>query len=222
MEWREGELYLGALATYWDVVTDARAREATPILVEAARQVGAVQIQTRGTWAGNIVNASPAADGVPALMALGAEVGLASSAGERWVALDSFYTGYRETVKRRDELVVGVRVALERWDVQFFEKVGSRAAQAITKVGAAVSRSEAGGWRVAVNSASASVQRCAAVEGLLDSDDVIDGPESFLDAIDRDVRPIDDVRSTARYRRTVLSRVLYYALRERGVRVEGA
>ena len=69
LRWMEGWLELGALATYWDVVRDPRANAELPILVEAARQVGAIQIQARGTWAGNIANASPAADGVPVLMA---------------------------------------------------------------------------------------------------------------------------------------------------------
>src|SRR5437870_11729163 len=67
--WSGGALVLGGLTTYWDVIVDARAGEELPLLVEAARQIGAVQIQSRGTWAGNIVNGSPAADGVPVLMA---------------------------------------------------------------------------------------------------------------------------------------------------------
>ena len=71
---RDGELVLGALATYWDVIHAGRMKEGFPLLVAAARQVGAVQIQARGTWAGNIVNASPAADGVPVLMAYDAVV----------------------------------------------------------------------------------------------------------------------------------------------------
>ncbi len=76
--WTEGELILGALTTYWDIIGDPQAVAALPLLVSAARQVGAIQIQTRGTWAGNIVNGSPAADGVAVLMAYDAVVKLDS------------------------------------------------------------------------------------------------------------------------------------------------
>src|SRR2546428_7392191 len=76
LRWTADELMLGGLTTYWDVIRDGRAREEFPLLVHAARQVGAIQIQARGTWAGNIVNGSPAADGGPVLMAYDAVGGL--------------------------------------------------------------------------------------------------------------------------------------------------
>src|SRR6266704_1188191 len=82
LRWTADELLLGGLTTYWDVIHDERAREEFPLLVHAARQVGAIQIQARGTWAGNIVNASPAADGVPVLMAYDAVVVLQSRRGQ--------------------------------------------------------------------------------------------------------------------------------------------
>ena len=108
IRWEDDRVMLGALTTYWDVVTDKRFREEFPILIEAARQVGAVQIQTRGTWAGNIVNASPVADGVPALMACGADVELRSASGPETIPLETFYTGYRQTRRRPEQLVTGV------------------------------------------------------------------------------------------------------------------
>src|SRR5207247_1776589 len=85
---------------------DERIGRELPLLVRAARQVGAIQIQARGTWAGNIVNASPAADGVPVLMAYDAVVVLESWRGREEVPLDRFYTGYKEMRRRADQLVV--------------------------------------------------------------------------------------------------------------------
>ncbi|HYR98312.1 MAG TPA: FAD binding domain-containing protein, partial [Gemmatimonadales bacterium] len=110
LRWTADELLLGGLTTYWDVIRDALARAEFPLLVNAARQVGAIQIQARGTWAGNIVNASPAADGVPVLMAYDAVVVLESRRGREEVPLDRFYSGYKEMKRRPDQLVVAIRL----------------------------------------------------------------------------------------------------------------
>ncbi len=186
---RNGELLLGALATYWDVMHAGRMREGFPLLVAAARQVGAVQIQARGTWGGNIANASPAADGVPVLMAYDAVVVLESATGGREeVPLDHFYTGYKEMRRRPDQLVVAIRIPWRAHDVAIFEKVGGR--------------------RVAPT-----VRRCPAIERLLENGTAVRGPDDLLPAIARDVAPIDDLRSTAEYRKRVLARLLYYDLR---------
>ena len=124
--WTGDALVLGALTTYWDVIRDRRAREEFPLLIAAGRQVGAVQIQARGTWAGNVVNASPAADGVPVLMAYDAVVELASAAGAEEVPLDRFYLGYKQMRRRPDQLVRALRLPRRAYDVAIFEKVGSR------------------------------------------------------------------------------------------------
>jgi len=210
---RNGELLLGALATYWDVMHAGRMREGFPLLVAAARQVGAVQIQARGTWGGNIANASPAADGVPVLMAYDAVVVLESATGGREeVPLDRFYTGYKEMRRRPDQLVVAIRIPWRAHDVAIFEKVGGRRAQAIAKVGLAIARSAAG-WRVVAASVAPTVRRCPAIERLLEDGTAVRGPDDLLPAIARDVAPIDDLRSTAEYRKRVLARLLYYDLR---------
>jgi len=201
---------IGALVTYWDVIQDERFA-ALPLLPQAALTVGAVQIQTRGTWAGNIANASPAADGVPVLMAYDAEVCLASANGRRVVPLASFYHGYKQLESRPDELIETVRIPLRDHDFEHFTKVGSRAAQAITKVGVAMAHSRVG-WRVVANSLAPSVCRCSAVEAMLTRREAIDSAADLLPAIRADVSPIDDIRSTARYREHVFSRVLYPAL----------
>ncbi len=204
-------LELGALTTYWDVIESAEVSRAFPLLAEAARQVGAVQIQTRGTWAGNIGNASPAADGVPVMMAYDATLVLQSKGGRREVALDAYYTGYKKTVRRADELIVAIRMPRRSRDVEWFEKVGARAAQTITKVGVAVVH-DAEGWRVVANSVAPFVCRCRKFEAALEQGRKFATPEQIREIIREDVSPIDDMRSTAAYRESVLSRVLFHHL----------
>jgi len=211
--WKTDELVLGALTTYWDVIQDERAGREFPLLVDAARQVGAIQIQARGTWAGNIVNASPAADGVPVLMAYDAVVVLQSLRGREEIPLDRFYSGYKDMRRRADQLVVAIRIPRRPYSFQVFEKVGSRRAQAIAKVGLAITHSSAG-WRVVAASVAPTIRRCAAIERLLETGAKVVSPEDLFPAIATDVAPIDDIRSSARYRASVMARVLYHDLRE--------
>lgn len=211
VRWTDGDLVLGALATYWDVITDERATRELPLLAQAARVVGAIQIQARGTWAGNIVNASPAADGVPVLMAYDAVVVLESRRGRESVPLAEFYQGYKQMRRTSDQLVVEIRIPRRAYTVQWFEKVGSRRAQAIAKVGLAVVRGEQG-WRVVAASMAPTIRRCPALERQFGDGPRITAPDDLLPAIARDVSPIDDIRSTAEYRRRVMARVLYFGL----------
>lgn len=213
VHWSGEELVLGGLTTYWDTILDRRVWDEFPLLIAAARQVGAIQIQARGTWAGNIVNASPAADGVPALMAYDAVVVLQSLRGRDEVPLDRFYTAYKEMRRRPDQLVVAIRIPRRPYSYGVFEKVGSRRAQAIAKVGLALTRSAAG-WRVVAASMAPTIRRCPTLERLLEDGTAVRGADDLLPAIARDVSPIDDIRSTAEYRRQVMARVLYDALRE--------
>ena len=212
VRWTDGELQLGALATYWDVIADQQAARELPLLVQAARLVGAIQIQTRGTWAGNIVNASPAADGVPVLMAYDAVVVLQSTRGQEAVPLADFYQGYKQLRKTDDQLVVAIRIPRRSYTVQQFHKVGTRRAQAIAKVGLALTRSAAG-WRVVAASVAPTIRRCPALERLLETGADIREPEALHAAIASDTSPIDDIRSSAEYRRRVMARVLFAALR---------
>lgn len=210
LRWSEGWLELGALATYWEVVREPRANAELPVLVEAARQVGAIQIQARGTWAGNIANGSPAADGVPVLMACDATVLLASVRGQREVPLDGFYRGYKEMDLGPDELVTAIRIPRRERPFQRFVKVGSRRAQAIAKVGLALARSD-DGWRAVAASVAPTVRRCPSVEARLEEGWAPGSPKDLLPAIRADVAPIDDLRSTAAYREATLGRVLFHA-----------
>ncbi len=193
-------LWFGGLATFTDCIESKAVHKRLPILVEAARQVGGVQIQNRGTLAGNIENGSPAADGVPALMAADASVVLRSLDDERRVPLASYYTGYRQTVRRSDELIVGIEVDVPD-GAQWFEKVGTRAAQAISKVVMA-----AVGHRVAFGSVAPTIVRARELEAY-----VAAGGRDVAEAqriVARDVTPIDDVRSTAEYRRRVVANLV--------------
>lgn len=210
--WTEDELIMGPLTTFWDIIQDPVAGAHLPLLVDAARQVGAIQIQTRGTWGGNIMNASPAADGVAVLMVYDATVTFSSTGGQEAVPLSELYTGYKALRRRPDQLLTEIRVPRRRHDFQLFEKVGARAAQAITKVGVAVAR---GGeeWRVVANSVAPAVCRCPSLEVFLAQGHPVAGPADLLPPLREDVSPIDDIRSTARYRETVLSRLLYFGLR---------
>lgn len=206
----EHDLVLGAGATYWDTLLDETCAREFPILLDAARQVGAIQIQSRGTWAGNVANASPAADGVAALMAHDAQVVLASTRGERRVALDGYFIGYRRTIAQPDELIRAIRVPRRPHAFSAFEKVGARRAQTITKVGVAMARSEAG-WRIVAISLAPTVRRCRHVEALA-AEDGLASRAALEAAIAADVQPIDDVRSTAAYRLEVFRRLVVTAL----------
>ena len=193
----EDRLVLGALVTYSGMIASSDVRERLPMLNEAARQVGGPQIQNRGTVGGNIANGSPAGDSLPVLAAADAIVVLRSVDGERRIPLIAFYTGYRATVMRADELIVAVevpRVAGAQW----FRKVGTRAAQAISKVVVAAVRAPSP--RIAVGSVAPTVVRLSATERSLASGDAID---EAMTALRGEVRPIDDLRSTAEYRKRV-------------------
>ena len=191
-------LVLGALATYTDCIRSREVVEWLPMLVEASRLVGGPQIQNRGTIGGNIGNASPAGDSLPVLAAADAVVVLRSASAERRVPLTGFYTGYRATVRRPDELIVAVEVPRVEGE-QWFRKVGTRAAQAISKVVIAAVRSTSGP-RIAFGSIAATVVRVRKTEQALASGASID---DALRVLDDEISPIDDVRSTAEYRRQV-------------------
>jgi carbon-monoxide dehydrogenase medium subunit len=219
----EGRLVIGARATYTDIRRSALCREHLPALVEAAATIGAAQIQNRGTLGGNIANASPAGDMLPILLATDAAIVLGSARGERIVAAADFFTGYRRTAMAADELILRVRIPLPPGRETRFRKVGTRRAQAISKVVIAVSWRDHGssaGWsdvRVALGSVAATPIRAAACEAILEgqrpSPEVADRAAEALAA---ELEPIDDVRSTATYRRTVAARILHRILRDAG------
>jgi CO/xanthine dehydrogenase FAD-binding subunit len=207
IEARGTTLRIGALTTYTDLNTSAAIRRRLPMLAAAAREIGGVQIQNRGTIGGNVANASPAGDTLPVLLAADAVVVLRSAAGTRRVPMTSFYTAYRQSVARPDELIVGFDVPAVRGR-QWFRKVGTRAAQAIAKVVVAgVWETGRGGERprLAIGSVAPTPLRLSQTEQALG------GGASLAEAqeiLQREITPIDDLRSTAAYRRQVAANLL--------------
>jgi len=188
-------LEIGAAEPYTGIINSRDVQQHLPGLAAAARTIGAVQIQNRGTLGGNLANASPAGDTLPVLLAYDAIV----VTDRRAIPMDKFFTGYRKTALESDELITAVRFPLGRRVA--FRKVGTRAAQAISKIVMAVSRNPA---RIAIGSVAEVPLRARRAEAALERNDV----DGAVTAVAEDIRPIDDVRSTAAYRRAVTQNVL--------------
>jgi CO/xanthine dehydrogenase FAD-binding subunit len=214
---------LGALTTYTEIRSSSLCREHLPALVEAAATIGAAQIQNRGTLGGNVANASPAGDTLPVLLALDASIVCGSSRGERAVPAEAFWIGYRRTALAPDELIVRVRIPLAAWRETRFRKVGTRRAQAISKVVLALSHRRAGPdapWtdvRLALGSVAPTPIRARATEAALEGrPPTPETADRAAESLAGELEPIDDVRSTAGYRRLVAARVLHRLIREAG------
>lgn len=219
IERRGDALMLGALTTYTDLRASRLVAQELPALVEAAATIGAAQIQNRGTIGGNIANASPAGDTLPLLLATDAEIVLGGPRGERTVAAADFFPAYRRTARAEDELVLRVRIPLPDGRQVRFRKVGTRRAQAISKVVMALAWcSSDDGWhdvRVALGSVAATPIRASATEAALEGHvPSIELADEAAAALTAEIHPIDDVRSTADYRRAVAGRVLHRFIRE--------
>ena len=188
-----------------------------PALIAAAATVGAAQIQARGTLGGNAANASPAGDTAPALLVTGGSVLLASLSGAREVPLVGFWTGYRQIAARPDEIIVAFRLPKKGKAKERFRKIGTRRAQAISKVMAAsrilVEKGTIQAAAIALGSIAPTPVRLAEVEAFLVgkklSPNLIDEAEKLAQAA---VKPIADIRSTAEYRRWASGRLVRDAL----------
>jgi len=220
----EGDaISLGALTTYTEIRRSAVCREHLPVLVEAAATIGAAQIQNRATIGGNVVNASPAGDTLPVLLAADATFVVGSARGERAVPALEFWSAYRQTALLPDELLLRIRIPLLAGRELRFRKIGTRRAQSISKVVVALGWRDggpAGPWtdvRLALGSVAATPIRAneteAALEGRPPTPETADRAAETLAA---ELHPIDDVRSTAEYRRLVAARVLHRLIREAG------
>jgi carbon-monoxide dehydrogenase medium subunit len=218
----QGALVLGARTTYTEIRRSALVREHLPVLVECAATIGAAQIQNRATLGGNVANASPAGDTLPILLATDATVLVGGQRGEREVTASTFFTGYRQTALAPDELILQVRFPLPKGRQVRFRKVGTRRAQAISKVVMALAWRDVGGegWsdvRLALGSVAPTPVRAAATEAVLEgAHPTPEVADHAAEALANELAPIDDVRSTADYRRTVSARVLHRLLREAG------
>src|SRR6478609_8917659 len=214
---------LGALTTYTEVRRSALCREHLPVLVEAAATIGAAQIQNRGTLGGNVANASPAGDTLPVLLAADASFILGSARGERTVPAAEFWPAYRQTALAPDELLLRIRIPLPAGRELRFRKVGTRRAQSISKVVVALGWRDgkpAAPWtdvRLALGSVAATPIRARSTEAVLDGrSPTPETADRAAETLAAELAPIDDVRSTAEYRRLAAARVLHRLIREAG------
>ncbi len=221
---RDGDaLLIGALTTYAQLRSSPLVAELLPALAGAAATIGAAQIQNRGTVGGNIANASPAGDTLPIWLATDAEILVGSARGERRLRAAEFWPAYRRTARHDDEIVMAVRVPIVPDRQLRFRKVGTRRAQAISKVVVALAWRASGAdepWhdvRLALGSVAATPIRAPRTEAALEGT-VVDAAaaDRAVAVLVDEIAPIDDVRSTADYRRAVAARVVRRLLRDEG------
>jgi CO/xanthine dehydrogenase FAD-binding subunit len=207
-------IIIGAGSTFTDIRNHPVIAEEFPILAQAASWTGSIANQNRGTLGGNIVNASPAADSPPALLAYDAELTLVSTRGPRTLPYRDFHLAYKETALEPDELLHSITILRNYRSYEtYIRKVGPRNAQAISKVALAVvtrmNRGQIEDIRVGAASVREYPARLTATEQSLTGKPLT--PESIAAAraaVLTEVRPIDDVRSTAQYRATVAANLL--------------
>ena len=206
IEVTQNQVTLGALTTYTDVQANAILRDEFPMLCQAASETGGLAIQNRGTLGGNIVNASPAADSPPALLAYDAELELISARGSRWMLYHGFHTGYKQMIIRPEELLARIRLKRSSKPLrQYYRKVGTRKAQAISKVCfagvAEMNDDRITDVRIVLGSVAPVPLRCVGTEAVLRGAKI--DPtliDSAVAELGREIAPIDDIRSTGRYR----------------------
>jgi carbon-monoxide dehydrogenase small subunit/xanthine dehydrogenase small subunit len=216
IEERDGHLWMGAATTHAEAMRSPLVARYAPAMPDACAVIGGPQIRNRGTIGGNLANASPAADTVPALYAADAVVELVSVSDRREVPIAQFFTGPKHSVLAPDELILGVRVPRRDGVRGAFLRLGQRRAQAISKVSVAVAMTFRDGrpdWvRVALGAVAPTVIRAPQAEAALLSG----GPEGLRrarEAVRAEVSPIDDLRSTRDYRREMAGVLLERAVR---------
>ena len=200
------QVMLGALTTYTEVQEHEILKTEFPMLCQAAKETGGIAIQNRGTLGGNIVNASPAADSPPALLAYDAELEFVSREGSRRIPYNDFHTGYKQMNLKPGELLRGIRLPRATQTLtHYYRKVGTRKAQAISKTCfAAVGRvadDHVVQVRIALGSVAPIPLRCAQTESkLLHKRVDADSLAAARAALAAEISPIDDLRSTRNYR----------------------
>lgn len=205
---------IGALSTYTDIQRCEELQREFPLLCRAASESGSVATQNRGTLGGNIANASPAADSPPALSVYEAEIELVSASGTRRLPYGGFHTGYKQLQMRADELIGRVHLPrMQKRGKQYYRKVGTRRAQAISKVCFAGAGCAVGGRissvRIALGSVAATVLRAVETEKMLLGEKASSAVlKRAQETLGREISPIDDMRSTANYRRRVAQNLL--------------
>jgi CO/xanthine dehydrogenase FAD-binding subunit len=205
IEVADDQVTIGALTTYTEIQSHPVLRAEFPMLCQAASETGGLAIQNRGTLGGNIANASPAADSPPALLVYDAELEVVSAASSRWLSYYGFHTGYKRMNIQPQELLTRIRLPRSTKSLtQYYRKVGTRKAQAISKVcfaaTAAIDGDRLADVRIALGSVSPIPIRCVGTETALRGQPIDRLPALGRAALAREIVPIDDIRSTAEYR----------------------
>ncbi len=214
IEETDDALEIGAAVTHMGLRRSNLVVRYLPSLADAAATIGGYQIQTMGTIGGSVANASPAGDLAPSIMITDGEVIVASMRGERAIPVNDFWTGYRETDMAEDEIIVRFRLPkLPAEGVEFWRKLGPRKAQAISKVmgscRAIVENGDIKQFRVAIGSVAPICVRLRAVEELVTGKPLNEETIAAAEACAAEsVKPIDDIRSTAEYRKWVTGRMV--------------
>lgn len=214
---------IGAGATWWEIENHAVIGNRLTPLAAAAREIGALQIQARGTLGGNVGTSSPVGDSLPALLALDAEIEVASVRGRRRIPYSEYCTGYRTTQLAADELIIAAHLPLpETTQSLMWRKVGTRRAQSISKVMGAAAIAVDGGTVVSARVAFGAIANRPirltgieeAVKGLRVGTQAADAARMAMRAA---IKPIDDVRSTASYRLQVAENLVARFFGQRGM-----
>ena len=206
IEVTDSHVTCGALTTYTQVQANPVLQSEFAMLCQAASETGGLAIQNRGTLGGNIINASPAADSPPALLAYDAELELSSNSGSRWIPYHGFHTGYKQMLMRADELLTRIRLPRQTSrQLQHYRKVGTRKAQAISKICfagvASMNHSTVADVRIVFGSVAPVPLRCVKTETSLrgqriDATTIANAKQTLA----QEIAPIDDIRSTKNYR----------------------
>ncbi len=214
-----GRIHIGALSTYTEIIRSRHIKRQAWILLEAAKQIGATQLQNSATIGGNLGNASPAADCLPPLYALGATIVTRNQSDRREIPIERFFIEYRKTALKSDELIEEIQFdGLTRKDAGAYLKLGLRKANAISIVDVAVilrgkHKDSYGDVKVALGAVAPTIVRAHSCEQALIGRCLTE--KSLQDAAklaSQDASPITDIRGSAEYRRKVLSSLVYQAL----------
>ena len=219
IEEKDNRLHIGSLSTYTEIINSQQIKRHAWILRDAAKQIGAVQLQNTATIGGNLGNASPAADSLPPLYALGATVVTRSIGGRREIPIEKFFSGYRKTTLKPDELIEEIYFdRLNSNDAAAYLKLGLRKANAISIVDVAVAlrqkvRNSYNHVNVALGAVAPTIVRAHSCEQALIGKNLTDiSLKEAAKLASQDVSPITDIRGSAEYRRRVVSSLVYQAL----------
>jgi xanthine dehydrogenase FAD-binding subunit len=211
----ENDIHIGPLTTHTDLIRSSLLREKADVIVQAAKQVGATQIQNMGTIGGNMGTASPAGDLIPPLYVLNARIELSSVNGKRIIPIEEFFLGPGKTVMLPNEMITNIIISPQNEnEIGFFEKLGPRKSQAISIVNVACSlqmdeNRKCLGGKIAFGSVGPTVIRAKKCESMLTLADLDeDMIENIGEVAWKEVMPISDIRASAIYRRDMAKALL--------------